>query len=107
MARKNTEPHIHSKREFLNAVTQRSGLSHNDVTRVYQAMRDEFVDIIRRGDMLLIRGFGRFYAHKHKGHPVQFVKKDSASTWVDDYYVLKFSASRSLNSFLDMLHKKN
>ncbi|MDL5199565.1 hypothetical protein [Streptomyces sp. ALI-76-A] len=40
----------------------------------------------------MLTSFGRFYRQDHKGHKVRFGKSD-----VDNYVVLKFSASSSFN----------
>ncbi|MUU73492.1 HU family DNA-binding protein [Pseudarthrobacter sp. GA104] len=85
-----------SKREFISKVASRSGQPIRIVSEVYESLIGELTDSVRRGDIVMLTGFGRFCRQTHKGHKVRFGKKD-----VDDYSVLKFSASRSINRRLD------
>lgn len=87
-----------SKREFLAQVSANSSIPLKTVNRVYDAILDELLDTMRRGDALMLTGFGKFYRHKHKGHRVQFA--EGGSTAIDDYSVLKFSATRTVNKSL-------
>lgn len=86
-----------SKREFLAQVASRSGIPLRTVNLVYENILDELMEITTRGDQLMLTGFGKFYPQAHKGHRVQFA--DSAGA-IDDYAVLKFSATRSVNKAL-------
>ena len=85
-----------SKREFIAKVAGRSGQPIRIVSEVYESLIGELTDSVRRGETVMLTGFGRFCRQVHKGHKVRFGKKD-----VDDYPVLKFSASRSINRRLD------
>ena len=85
-----------SKRGFISKVAGRSGQPIRVVSEVYESLIAELTDAVRRGDTVVLTGFGRFARQTHKGHKVRFGKKD-----VDDYSVLKFSASRSINRRLD------
>jgi nucleoid DNA-binding protein len=87
-----------SKRAFLAHVAGRSQIPVKTVNRVYDTILDELMDIMRRGDQLMLTGFGKFYPQAHKGHRVQFA--DGGSEAIDDYFVLKFSATRSVNKAL-------
>lgn len=87
-----------SKREFLAQVSNRSHIPAKTVNRVYDTILAELMDIVTRGDQLMLTGFGKFYPQAHKGHRVQFA--DSGTEAIDDYYVLKFSATRSVNKSL-------
>lgn len=92
-----TEPSRISKREFISRVAARSDLPIRVVSEVYEAMFGELTDAVSCGDTVVLTGFGRFYRQAHKGHKVRFGKQD-----VDDYSVLKFSASRSINRRLEV-----
>lgn len=81
-----------SKREFISRVAIRSELPISTVSAVYEALLEELTNAVYMGETVVLTGFGRFYRQAHKGHKVRFGKKD-----VDDYVVLKFSASRSIN----------
>src|SRR5690606_3664196 len=89
------QPRI-SKREFISRVAARSGMSIRSVSETYEALLGELTAAVSDGETVVLTGFGRFYRQDHKGHKVRFGKED-----VDDYSVLKFSASRSLNRRLD------
>ena len=90
------QPRI-SKREFIARVATRSGRSLTLVSEVYEALLAELTEAVNEGETVVLTGFGRFYRQAHKGHKVRFGKKR-----VDDYYVLKFSASARINRRLDV-----
>lgn len=90
------QPSRISKREFISRVAVRSGLTVRMVNDVYEALFGELSDALASGETVVLTGFGRFYRQAHKGHKVRFGKAD-----VDDYHVLKFSASRTINRQLD------
>lgn len=89
------EPSRVVRSEFIAAVAKRSGVPAKVVREVYDAGIDEILAIVARGDQLVLQGFGRFYAQRHKGHPVQFF--GSKDQEINDYVVLKFSAARWTN----------
>lgn len=91
-------PNRVSKREFLARVSGNSDIPARTVNRVYDAIIAELMDTMRRGDQLMLTGFGKFYRQEHKGHRVQFADKGSSA--IDDYFVLKFSATRNVNKVL-------
>lgn len=92
-----TEPQSRiNKREFISRIAVRSGQPVRVVSEVYESLVEELTDAVRDGDAVVLTGVGRFYRQAHKGHKVRFGKQD-----VDDYSVLKFSASRSMNRRLD------
>ncbi len=84
-----------TKREYIAAVARRSGLPKRVVAQVYDSAMAELLDVVSRGDRLILTGFGSFERQWHKGHPVRFTKV--GETKVDDYSVLKFSATRRTN----------
>lgn len=86
-----------NRKEYLERVAVRSGCSIDVVSHVYGAMISEIENIMKEHDRLLLTGFGSFYVHRHKGHPVQFGQKVNL---VCDYPVAKFSASNVLNKKL-------
>ncbi|MFD4943064.1 HU family DNA-binding protein [Streptomyces sp. NPDC058409] len=81
-----------SKREFISRVATRSGLPVRVVNNVYKSLLGELTGAVSCGETVVLTGFGRFYRQAHKGHKVRFGKSN-----VDDYVVLKFSASSSFN----------
>lgn len=83
-------------REFLSRVAARSGESEQCVSEVYDALLEVLMEAVRAEETVVLFGFGRFYRQFHKGHKAGFGRED-----VDDYVVLKFSASRILNRWLE------
>ncbi|MER6367196.1 HU family DNA-binding protein [Streptomyces mirabilis] len=86
-----TNPRV-SKREFISRVATRSGLPARTVSKVYESLLGELTGAVSCGETVVLTGFGRFYRQDHKGHKVRFGRSD-----VDDYVVLKFSASSTFN----------
>lgn len=86
-----TNPRV-SKRAFISRVATRSGLPIRVVKKVYESLLGELTGAVSCGETVVLTSFGRFYRQDHKGHKVRFGKSD-----VDDYVVLKFSASSSFN----------
>lgn len=73
-------------------VSEKLGAEPETVSGVLGAFLDEITGIVSDGGSLVIHGFGKFYRQDRKGHAVHFGKDH-----IDDYPVLKFSASRSVN----------
>ncbi|WP_081416702.1 HU family DNA-binding protein [Arthrobacter castelli] len=91
-----TEGERVTKQQFVSGVSARTGLSAAMVSAVYEGILDELVDTVAGDQAVVLTGFGRFYRQVHKGHKVRFGKSD-----VEDYPVLKFSASRSVSRRLN------
>jgi DNA-binding protein HU-beta len=85
-----------SKREFVQRVARRGGISVPAAQNAYNAMIDELLDLVSQGNTVTLTNFGKFYPQTHKGHRVQFSKDEEAGE-VTDYTVLKFSATRQVN----------
>lgn len=85
-----------SKKQFLADVARRCGIHEQIVIEVYDAIVDNMFDELMQGHNVSLAGFGLFYVQKHRGHPVQFNGGRDNKT-VDDYLVLKFSASKNSN----------
>lgn len=84
-----------NKREFISRVANRSALPLRTVGRVYDSLLGELTDSVLAGESVVLTGFGKFYLQNHKGHRVRF-----GAEGVEDYRVLKFSASPGLNKRL-------
>ncbi|MFJ4037754.1 HU family DNA-binding protein [Microbacterium sp. NPDC090007] len=97
-ATRTEEPKV-SKREFVQRVSKRTGLSLRVTQLAYDAIFDEILDLVNAGNRVTLTGFGKFYAQSHKGHDVVLNIRDdpNARGHVDDYAVLKFSATREVN----------
>jgi DNA-binding protein HU-beta len=85
-----------SRREFVQRFARRGGLPLRVAQQAYDAMIDELLDLVAQGNRVTLTGFGKFYLQEHKGHRVQFADPDGKSE-IDDYAVLKFSATRAVN----------
>ena len=79
-----------NKNEFLERISLKTGQSLDVVHLIYDACVNELQQIVCDRQDLSLTGFGVFSLKKHKGHPVQF---EAASDTVNDYVVLKFTAS--------------
>ena len=84
-----------NKNEFLERIATRTGRGLADVHAMYDEFVGELQSIVCNGQDLSLTGFGTFSLRKHKGHPVQF---EAACNTVEDYVVLKFTASDVLMS---------
>lgn len=87
--------------ELLQIVSNESEIDIDTTRKVYEAFIDALVDKLMDGYRIGLTGFGTFYLQRHKGHPVQF---DDKKTAIDDYNVMKFSASGLIKR---RLNKKN
>lgn len=92
---KERDPRI-SKREYTQRVAKRAGVPLRVAATVYEAMIEEIIEIVNEGKDLTLAGFGKFYSKPHKGHNVQF----AAAGRVEDYNMLKFSATRAVNQMV-------
>jgi len=86
-----------TRKMLLKEMARRSGADSETTMAVFTSMIDVIVENVRDGSTVSITGLGNFYLQKHKGHPVQF---ESSTNHVEDYNVLKFSASDALNKRL-------
>ena len=85
-----------SKKEFIRGVAKDNKMTIAETSRAYDAIVEGIHKAVSEGNSLSLTGFGVFYLHKHKGHPVQF----EGSADVKDYIVFKFSASDVFNKRL-------
>lgn len=85
-----------SKREYVSRVARRAGVPVRVASVVYEAAIEELLSIVGNGDRLTLTGFGKFYPQEHKGHRVRFADENGKAE-IEDYAVLKFSATRSVN----------
>ena len=102
------------KRILIRATARRAGVTIRAAERVYNALLLEIVNRALNGSPVNLTGFGRFYVQKHTGHFVQLTQCDDPSRgyhfassgladspeWKPDYFVMRFSTSRSLSRVL-------
>lgn len=84
-----------NKSDFIKYVAETNNMPVPLVSQVYDSLINGIFDIVSGGDNLSLAGFGLFYLQKHKKHPVRF---SSENKDIDDYLVLKFSASDAMNN---------
>ncbi|ROR75982.1 DNA-binding protein [Plantibacter flavus] len=85
-----------AKRQLLARVAHETGIPYSVATKLYEEMIAQILASVGEGIPVTLTGFGRFYAQGHKGHRVQFADQDG-STKVNNYAVLKFSATSAVN----------
>lgn len=92
-----------NRSDFIARVALRAGVDVRVAAELCDALVDEIIAVVSEGNRLTLTGFGKFYPQQHKGHPVQRVDEDGKlggtvdPLVVDDYAVLKFSATRAVN----------
>lgn len=86
-----------SKREFIKRFAARAELSPRTAQKAYDAIIEEILDLVGKGNRVTLTGFGRFYPQEHKGHKVRFADADGGKREIENYAVLKFSATRAVN----------
>ena len=83
--------------EFVDWMAAQNGMSREEATQAYCAVINGIKYAVSNGMRLQLYGFGTFYLQLHKGHKMQFQPTQNTT---DDYLVLKFSASSSLNKHI-------
>lgn len=83
--------------EFVDWMAAQNGMSREEATQAYCAVINGIKHAVSNGMRLQLYGFGTFYLQLHKGHKMQFQPTQNTT---DDYLVLKFSASSSLNKHI-------
>lgn len=89
-----------NRREYVSRLARRAGVPVRVASAVYDAAVEELLEIVSSGDSLTLTGFGKFYPQEHKGHRVRIAGSDGFGEGfsdIDDYAVLKFSATRAVN----------
>jgi len=85
------------KRQFIRQIAKEANLPLYVAAQAYEAFVKTLLHNVREGAQINLTGFGKFYWQRHAGHKVQFGGGPK-----DDYTVLKFSATRQSNEFLDL-----
>lgn len=89
-----------NKRDFIRQMALEAHLPKLVAERAYDAFMKTLLDNVRAGKQVNLTGFGKFYWQRHRGHPVRF--GEPGQGLVEDYTVLKFSATRDSNEFLGL-----
>lgn len=85
------------KRTFIRMMAKEADVPLYVAAQTYEAFVKVLLDSVRAGNTVNLTGFGKFYWQRHGGHQVQF-----GAGQMHDYTVLKFSATRATNQFLDL-----
>ena len=85
-----------NKRDFIRKMATEADLPLNVTAVAYEAFVKTLLAEVRAGRRVNLTGFGRFTLQRHKGHSVHF-----GAGVVDDYTVLRFSATQNANEFID------
>lgn len=83
--------------EFVDWMAEQNNMTREEATQAYCAVINGIKYATANGMRLQLYGFGTFYLQLHKGHKMQFQPTKNIT---DDYLVLKFSASSSLNKHI-------
>lgn len=86
-----------NKRGLITYIAKSNEIPVEDAARMYNCVMTAIRDVVTKNVKLSLGGFGVFQIQKHKGQPVQFCGSDMT---VQDYFVFKFSASKTLNQYL-------
>lgn len=89
--------------QLLQSVSKESNVELSVVKVVYKSMIKNITKELLTGHKVGLTGFGSFYLQKHKGHPVQF---DNKKSFIDDYNVVKFTASGPVKKMVNDFAKK-
>lgn len=90
-----------TKREFIAFLAEKNQISYRRAEKIYNMVFDGLESAVLSGRDLTLTGFGRFYLQKHRGHKIRGRGADGLApgtkSRLDDYLVVKFSASEILN----------
>ena len=91
-----------TKRAFISKLADEKGLTVREAGDLYESFIDIILDEITKGNVVSLTGFGTFSLRFHKGHNICFATDKKK---IDDYYVLKFTSSNTLNAKLRDMRK--
>lgn len=81
-------------KDFVKELAVENELDYDTLKKSYDIIIKGIVDKLCTGHRLSLDKFGNFTAQIHKGHAVQ---NKGITKRIDDYYVMKFKPSRSIN----------
>ncbi|PDQ35490.1 MAG: hypothetical protein B5766_05340 [Candidatus Lumbricidophila eiseniae] len=92
----NKPPSI-NKRQFIRQMAKEADIPLYVAAQAYEAFIKTLFNNVRVGYQVNLTGFGKFFRRYHKGHVMQFGAGERPG-----YIMLKFSATRKSNDFLDL-----
>lgn len=89
-----------NKLEFISAVSEKTGITKTDITRILDAELETITETLVAGDSVVITGFGSFKPVTRKARTAYNPKTKKRDVEVPEKTVAKFSAGKSLKEAL-------
>lgn len=89
-----------NKKEFITAVSQKSGLTQKDVESALSAAADVITETLVSGDSIRVVGFGSLYVVSTAAHTTRDPRTGSEVN-VPAHYRVRFKAGKTLRSAVD------
>ncbi len=84
-----------NKTDLVNAIHEKAGLTKADAKKALDAMIEATTDALKKGDKVVLIGFGTFSVRLKKGGQVRNPRTQEMMT-VEDKNVVKFKAGSEL-----------
>lgn len=89
-----------NKLEFISAVSDKTGITKTDITRILDAELATVTETLVAGDSVVLTGFGSFKPVTRKARTAYNPKTKKRDVEVPEKTVAKFSAGKSLKETL-------
>ena len=89
-----------NKLEFISAVSDKTGITKTDITRILDAELETVTETLVAGDSVVITGFGSFKPVTRKARTAYNPKTKKMDVEVPEKTVAKFSVGKSLKEAL-------
>lgn len=89
-----------NKLEFISAVSEKTGITKTDITRILDAELETITETLVTGDSVVVTGFGSFKPVTRKARTAYNPKTKKRDVEVPEKTVAKFSAGKSLKEAL-------
>lgn len=89
-----------NKLEFISAVSEKTGITKTDITRILDAELETITETLVTGDSVVITGFGSFKPVTRKARMAYNPQTKKRDVEVPEKTVAKFSAGKSLKEAL-------
>ena len=87
-----------TKGEFIDKVSQKSGLSRRDATKAVDAFLESVTDALKQGDSVSFTGFGKFSTQERKARQGVNPRSPGEKVDIPAATVPKFSAGSQLKA---------
>ncbi len=85
-----------TKQDFVNAVSDRTGLSRGDAGKAVEAVLDTITDVLKRRDSVNFTGFGKFATSERKARMGVNPRNPGQKVHIPAATVPKFTAGSGL-----------